>query len=105
MPQFARSDCPTKLSLKQLCKALDSVTGSKLGTHLRALDRKVGNWKSMKCGTSGSVAGLDASKIPKYPLAWDDDLEPLVKDIIESFVQCTDPDVPHTDGELTCDHS
>jgi hypothetical protein len=43
MPQFGRFDRPTKLNLTQVCKALDSVTGSRLDTDLRTLDRKVGN--------------------------------------------------------------
>jgi hypothetical protein len=93
MPQFGRFDRPTKLSLKQVCKTLDSVTSSRLYTDLRTLDRKVGNWKSLRSGTSGSaVNGFDASMIPKYPLVWDEDLEPLVRDVMEKIAECTNTD-------------
>jgi hypothetical protein len=93
LPGLELCDDPTKLRLTQVCKTLDLVTGSKFATDLAALNRKVGNWNSSRCGTSGSaVDGFDASKIPKYPLAWDEDLEPLVRDVIETIAECTNTD-------------
>ena len=40
------------------------------------------------------------SKIPKYPLVWDEGLEPLVRDVIERIAECTS-----RDREPSCDQS